>query len=73
MLWLAVKLPARRCEFSVLQEDVEVGGMVSAPVAKSPIAPTAIALTSIATTLVFTFHSCLAHELDVFNRLVTGY
>ncbi len=74
MLWFAVKLPARRFEFSVLQEDVEVSGMLSAPVAKTiPIAPTAIALTSIAITLVFTFRPCPARELDVFNRLVTGH
>ena len=52
--------------------DGEVGGVLSAPVAKT-IAPTAIALTSIAITLVFIFHSSLAHELDVFNRLVTGH
>ncbi len=46
--------------------------MLNAPVAKT-IAPTAIALTSIAITLVFIFHASLAHELDVFNRLVTGH
>jgi len=52
--------------------DGEVGGVLSAPVAQA-IAPTAIALTSIAITLVFTFRACLALELDVFNRLVTGH
>ena len=72
MLWLAVKLPVRRCEFSVLQMDVEVCGTLSVPVAKSPAAPAAIAITSIAITLAFTVDPCLDHELYVFNRLVTG-
>ncbi len=72
MLGLAVKLPVRRFESSVLQEDVEASGLLSAPVEKSPIAPIAIALTSIAITLVFTFQSCLDLEFNVFNHLVTG-
>ena len=72
MLWLAVKPPARRFEFSALQYDVEVGGTLGAPVAKSPITPAEIAITSIAITLVFTVHPSRDHELNVFNRLVTG-
>ena len=54
MLWLAVKLPARRFEFSVLQMDVEVCGTLSVPVAKSPVAAVEIASTSIAIALAFT-------------------
>jgi len=73
VLWLAVKLPARRFEFSVLQLDGEVCGTLSPPVAKTPIAPAAITLTSIAISLVFTLSPCLDHELTVFNRLVTGH
>jgi hypothetical protein len=48
-----------------------LAGLLSAPVAKT-IAPTAIALASIAITFVFIFQASLAHELDLFNRLVTG-
>ena len=74
VLGLDVKLPARRFEFSELQEEVEGCGVLSTPVEKaSPIAPTAIELTSIAISLVFTFRPCLGHEPGVFNRLVTGH
>ena len=58
MLGLDVKLPARRFEFSVLQGDGELCGVLSTPVEKaSPIVPTAIELMSIAINLVFTFRS----------------
>jgi hypothetical protein len=72
VLWLAVKLPVRRFEYSVLQMDVELRGTLSVPVANSPVAPAAIAITSIAITLAFTVDPYLDHELNVFNRLVTG-
>ena len=73
MLWFAVKLPARRFGFSVLQMDVGVCGALSAPLAKSPVAPAATAITSIAIILMFTVDSCLDRELIVFNGLVTGH
>jgi len=59
VLWAAVKLPARRFGFSVLQEDV------GAPVRRNAIAPTEIRLTSIATSLVFSFDPLLARELRI--------
>lgn len=60
MLWLAVKLPARRLELSVVQEEVGVCWVLGDPVEKNAIAPTAITPTSMAITLAFRFVPFLA-------------
>jgi hypothetical protein len=65
MLWLCVKLPARRLALSVVQEDVEVCWVLGDPVEKNAIAPTATTPRSMAITLVFRFVPFLAHELRI--------